>query len=86
MTYNYKSVHILFWYIDRMLLALIIVLSCLSMGTGANYLDSYGSSIKTDLSDLQSVFHRLEGTPWSPAIVLTLDVSASMEYKVCITT
>jgi hypothetical protein len=69
-----------------MLLALIIVLSCLSMGTGANYLDSDGSNIKTDLSDLQSVFHDLKGTPWSPAIVLTLDVSGSMEYKVRIST
>jgi len=56
------------------------------MKTSANYLDSDGSSITTDLSDLQSVFHHLKGTPWSPAIVLTLDVSASMEYEVCIST
>lgn len=56
------------------------------MGTGANYLDADGSSIKTDLPDLQSVFNHLKGTPWSPAIVLTLDVSASMEYKVRIST
>ena len=56
------------------------------METSANYLDSDGSSITTDLSDLHFVSHHLKGTPWSPAIVLTLDVSASMEYEVCIST
>jgi len=56
------------------------------MKTSANYLDSEGSSITTDLSDLQPVSHHLEGTPWSLAIVLTLDVSSSMEYEVCIST
>lgn len=40
----------------------------------------------TDLSDLQPVFHHLKGTPWSLAMVLTLDVSASMEYEVRIST
>jgi len=49
-------------------------------------LDSDGSSITTDLSDLQTVSHHLKSTPSSPAIVLTLDVSASMEYEVRIST
>jgi hypothetical protein len=56
------------------------------MKTSANYLDSDGSSITTDLSGLQTVSHDLKGTPWSPAVVLTLDVSASMEYEVRIST
>lgn len=69
-----------------MLLALSIVLSYWSMETSANYLDLDKLSITPDPSDLQPVLHHLRGTPWTPSIVLTLDVSASMEYEVCIST
>ena len=52
------------------------------METSADYLSSDELSITTDLSSLQPVSQHLKGTSLSQSIVLTLDVSGSMEYEV----
>jgi hypothetical protein len=49
-----------------------------------NYLNSNKLGIEINTSTLQPVVRHLMDTPSSPSIVLTLDVSASMEYQVCI--
>jgi hypothetical protein len=48
-----------------------------------NYLNSDKLGIKINTSTLQPAVQHLMDA--SPSIVLTLDVSASMEYQVCIT-
>jgi hypothetical protein len=57
------------------------MLTCCSGEISANYLNSdiLGTGINT--STLQPIAQHLMDTP-SPSIVLTLDVSASMEYQV----
>jgi hypothetical protein len=64
--------------------ALCCMLICWSVEMSAdNCLNSNKLGIEINTSTLQPVVQHLMDTP-SPAIVLTLDVSASMEYQVCI--
>jgi len=68
-------------------LALYYLIACWSTGISANnYCNTDKLGIEKDPSNLQPVVQHLRSKPSSPSIVLTLDVSASMEYQVCIST
>jgi hypothetical protein len=65
----------------------LCLLTCWTMGIRTdNYTNSGKLGIKTNAPTPQPAVQDLMDTSSSPSIVLTLDVSASMEYQVCIFT